>query len=185
MHRNVVQFSSRKTNNSISTQMNETEKYDEKLEKQIIKTKGKVFARKTPNRQSIRLEMQHKHNGAKFICFSVRLQPFVLRLQDLPPRILLLSWCNFISFLFISLFSSKQIGSTTRPSVVFCVCLDKLRKQIHWKTIQNSVSKLNNSQLICNKIAVAISNVLVLLAHRTQRQHSRPLKRPASGQQKN
>lgn len=102
-----------------------------------------------------------------------------------PPRILLLSSCNFISFLFISIFSSKQTGSTARPSVVFCVCLDKLRKQIHWKTIQNSVSKLNNSQLICNKTAVAISDVLVLLAHRTQRQHSRPLKRPASGQQKN
>lgn len=39
MHRNVVQFSSRKTNNSISTQMNETEKYDEK---QII-NKRKSF----------------------------------------------------------------------------------------------------------------------------------------------
>lgn len=35
-----------------------------------------------------------------------------------------------------------------------------MRKQIHWKTIRNSVSKLNNSQLICNKTAVTILNAL-------------------------
>lgn len=44
--------------------------------------------------------MQHKHNGAKFICFSVRLQPFVLRLQHLPPPHLVVVVMQFY-FVFI------------------------------------------------------------------------------------
>lgn len=181
MHRNVVQFSSRKTNNSISTQMNETEKYDEK---QII-NKRKSFCTQNAKLTEYQIGNATQAQWGQIYLFLRAFAAIRSQTPAPPPRILLLSWCNFISFLFISIFSSKQTGSTAKPSVVFCVCLDKLRKQIHWKTIQNSVSKLNNSQLICNKTAVAISDVLVLLAHRTQRQHSRPLKRPASGQQKN
>lgn len=49
------------------------------------------------------------------------------------------------AFLLFGKLNAQQIGR--------CV-LDKLRIQIQWKTIQNSVSKLHNSQLICNKTAV-------------------------------
>lgn len=67
----------------------------------------------------------------------------------------------FLPYLFVSLSLPLiwKIESTAEPEPNATLCVfvsNKLRKQIQWKTIRNSVSKLNNSQLICNKTAVTI-----------------------------
>lgn len=87
--------------------------------------------------------MQHKHIAGKCIslsfCFSV-----------------LCAQSDFSSAFFCV--KNKIESTTIRPSCFVCnICSDKLRKQSHWKSKQNSVSKLNNSQLICNKTAVTNS----------------------------
>ena len=86
-------------------------------------------------------------NRTEFICFSLCVCFF----------------CSFFVCRLVSVFFDLgKIESTTTHSPVSrslaatVFVSDKLRKQIQWKTIWNSVSKLNNSQLICNKTAVTI-----------------------------
>lgn len=88
--------------------------------KQIL-NKRKSFYSQMQRRQCIRLKMQHKQ-----IAPTTRKQIlFVSRL-----------WAHQMVVVFSLAF---VVSRTARPS---CLVWDKLRKRIHWKTIQNSVKQI-------------------------------------------